>query len=70
MNFNSSQFPNGNVPKDPRSKCPNCGLPNKCGVEMGKGFCWCFNYPKLDKVIPDGEDCLCESCFKKKLEKK
>ena len=64
-------FPNSMFPNKPNlpivSKCPSCGLPNKCGLELGKGTCWCFTYPPLGKIPQQETDkCLCESCFKKK----
>lgn len=65
MCFNCDQ---GKVFQDPRPKCPKCGLPNKCGIADGKRYCWCFGYPKIDIVIGDGDECLCESCLKKILE--
>lgn len=68
--FNCDQFPNGKVPQDPRSKCPECGLPNKCGVEEGKGTCWCFSFPTVEHLtVKDTTECLCQSCLKKELDK-
>jgi len=59
----------GKIPEDPRSKCPTCGIPNKCGVEMGKGICWCFNYPAIENMnSKDTSQCVCESCYKKELD--
>ncbi len=66
--FLSHQF-NTTPPKDVRSTCPSCGLPNKCGVELGKGTCWCFSYPSLGPISTiDQDKCLCESCMKKQFE--
>jgi hypothetical protein len=65
--FSSQQF-NKNIPVDNRPTCPQCGLPNKCGMEAGKGSCWCFSYPSLGPLSSiDQDKCICESCFKKKL---
>ena len=63
--FNCEQ---GKIPEDPRSKCPECGVPNKCGMEAGKGICWCFNLPAIENMnSKDTSECLCESCLKKLL---
>lgn len=64
MSFNCSQFPPGKGVTDNQSKCPECGLPNKCGLEEGKGTCWCFQFPKVD-IIRDSSTCLCRRCLQK-----
>jgi hypothetical protein len=67
--FHSHQF-NTAPPRDVRSTCSLCGLPNKCGIELGKGTCWCFSYPALGPLASiDQDKCICESCLQKKLQK-
>ena len=53
--------------KKPTSRCPHCGAENKCGVEAGKGFCWCFELPSktLENKVTDDSQCLCRSCLEK-----
>jgi hypothetical protein len=69
--FPSHQFPGGRSPEPAaKSYCPLCGLPNKCGVEEGKGFCWCMSYPAVEHLtVKDTETCICESCLKKEMKK-
>lgn len=59
----------GSIPKIVnQSLCPKCGLPNKCGVELGKGTCWCFGYPKLENSkYEETNQCLCERCLRIEL---
>ena len=64
--FNCNMFPDGKGIKDTRSKCPKCGVPNKCGVEAGKGTCWCFMYPKVE-MDRNEDTCLCETCLKEHI---
>jgi hypothetical protein len=64
--MNCDKFPKGKGFVDNRPKCTECGLPNKCGVALGKGTCWCFQYPNIE-MDKDSDVCLCESCLKKKV---
>lgn len=63
--FYCDQFPDGKKPKDV-SRCPECGLPNKCGVDAGKGTCWCFRKERIKDHYND-DHCYCESCLDKKI---
>jgi hypothetical protein len=60
----------GKIPDKPRSTCPKCGVPNKCGIDAGKGSCWCFMYPPIEHMnMKDTDTCLCESCLKEEMNK-
>ncbi|MCP5327411.1 MAG: cysteine-rich CWC family protein [Sinobacteraceae bacterium] len=49
--------------------CPLCGRGNDCGVEAGRGNCWCFStgVPEdLLETLPEElrmEACICASCI-------
>lgn len=47
------------------SKCPNCGVDNKCAMEAGKSAsaCWCMGVPVTGEL--SGDQCLCRSCLSK-----
>jgi hypothetical protein len=62
-----------NTPIDP-SRCPLCGKPNSCAMELEKatgqpqGPCWCtqvdFNQGMLDRIPPQAraKACVCAEC--------
>ena len=51
-----------------RARCPLCGETNGCGMEAGKGTCWCMalKIPAevLERVPAEArnEACVCERC--------
>ena len=50
------------------TECISCSKDFYCGVEAGKGTCWCFMYCRLDDaLLSDG--CFCEDCLAKELKK-
>ena len=50
-----------------QSKCPECGLSNKCAIEAGKSAstCWCME--ELPKNYSVNENsCYCRACHRAK----
>lgn len=51
-----------------KKRCPLCGERNDCGVEAGRGNCWCFSerVPEdLLEALPEEirmEACICAAC--------
>lgn len=49
-----------------KETCPGCGLPNKCGIEAGKGTYWCFSETRMDANQVDfDKSCFCVTCLRK-----
>jgi len=54
------------------SKCWICERAFFCGIEQGKGSCWCFDKPRLplESALPEFKDasrCLCPMCYELQL---
>lgn len=49
---------------DGNSKCPKCGVSNKCAVKLGKSIsaCWCAGLPPLGGEVIENA-CLCRKCL-------
>jgi hypothetical protein len=50
-----------------KSKCPKCGAINKCGMENGKGTCWCFSLPIAKIADGDHSNCYCQHCLEAQI---
>ena len=45
--------------------CELCGSEFYCGISAGEESCWCFDYPKVFRVIEVKNDkCICKKCLK------
>jgi hypothetical protein len=47
--------------------CPRCGVRFSCGVEDGRGECWCMKRPALPLEPGAAGGCLCPACFDRAL---
>lgn len=49
-----------------KSKCPECGVPNQCAIEVGKSAsaCWCMAFPPSELEVNDEKSCLCQDCLR------
>ncbi|HTQ73929.1 MAG TPA: cysteine-rich CWC family protein [Burkholderiales bacterium] len=43
------------------SRCPGCGSEFECGMQVGRGRCWCKDVPSLPN--PGGTACYCPRCL-------
>lgn len=66
--------PLAQIPPYPADRCPLCGQPNACAMEIQKATgkvpdtCWCVNMgftPELLAQVPteaQGKACICAAC--------
>lgn len=45
--------------------CPECGVPNKCAIELGKSsnLCWCMHVQVGYSQANNYDTCLCKECL-------
>jgi len=55
--------------QNPKSYCPECGIPNKCAMEAGKSAstCWCMTLDVSVNPNSQYDVCLCKRCLTKEV---